>query len=106
MKKIVVYFSGGTMTGVFGAGVGTSFWENSLAPNIEAVYGASAGIMTGAYFVSGQARLGSSIYWEDLGKNFISVQNFFIGTWQRFQNKFIKTVPRNKMKDPMNVAYL
>ena len=94
------------MTGVFGAGVGTSFWEKGLTPDIEAIYGASAGIMTGAYLVSGQARLGSSIYLEDLGSNFISIKNFLIGTWQRFQNRFIKTVPENKIRDAMNIDYL
>lgn len=106
MDKFVIYFAGGTMRGVFGAGVATAFQEQNIYPKINAVYGASAGVMIGAYFLSRQTRLGSSIYWENLGKEFISYKDFLIGTWQRFQDEFIKSVPQNKLHDALNFDYL
>ena len=106
MDKFVIYFAGGTMRGVFGAGVATAFQEQNIYPKISAVYGASAGVMIGAYFLSKQTKLGSSIYWEDLGKEFISYKDFFIGVWQRFQDQFIKAVPQNKLRDALNFNYL
>ena len=104
--KFVIYFAGGTMRGVFGAGVAKALENNNLYPKISVVYGASAGVMTGAYFLAKQTELGASIYWEDLRKNFISRKDFFIGVWQRFQDEFIKTVPQDELHDALNVEYL
>jgi predicted patatin/cPLA2 family phospholipase len=106
MDKIVIYFSGGTMSGVFGAGVATALQDNNIYPRVSAVYGSSAGVAIGAYFLARQSRLGSSIYWEDCIKNFISVKNFFIGTWQRFQDEFIKSVPSAHLRDALDIEYL
>lgn len=94
------------MTGVFGAGVSTQLEKNNLYPNIEAIHGASAGSMTGAYFLARQTELGSSIYWENLSANFISWKNFFIGVWQRFENRFIKKVPPATERDALNISYV
>lgn len=94
------------MAGVFGAGVATAFQDHNFYPHIGAVYGASAGIMAGAYMLSGQGRLGSSIYWEDLTQKFISKKDFLIGTWQRFQDEFIKKVPNSKLRDALDFDYL
>lgn len=94
------------MRGVFGAGVATAFQEQNIYPKISAVYGASAGVMIGAYFLSRQTKLGSSIFCEDLGEEFISSKDFLIGVWQRFQDEFIKTVPQNKLRDAVNFNYL
>jgi predicted patatin/cPLA2 family phospholipase len=106
MEKYVIYFAGGTMTGVFGAGAATAFLRADLYHKISAVYGASAGVMTGAYFLARQADLGSSIYLEDLDRRFIkSKKNFFIGVWQRFQNRFIKEVNSRHMRDALDVEY-
>lgn len=106
MNKIVIYFSGGTMSGIFGAGVATAFQDSDIYPRVSAIYGASAGVAIGAYFLARQTRLGSSIYLEDCTKNFISVKNFLIGTWQRFQNKFIKPIPSARLKDAIDIEYI
>lgn len=106
MDKFVIYFAGGTMRGVFGAGVAMAFERSNLYPRISAIYSASAGVMTGAYFLARQTGLGASIYYENLGEKFISRKDFFIGVWQRFQNKFIKVVPKNKLHDALNIEYL
>lgn len=106
MDKFVIYFAGGTMRGVFGAGVAKAFEDSNLYPRISVIYSASAGVMTGAYFLARQTGLGASIYWENLGEKFISRKGFFIGVWQRFQDEFIKTIPKNKLHDALDVEYL
>ncbi len=107
MDKYVIYFAGGSMRGIFGAGVATAFEKANIYPKINAIYTASAGAMTGAYFLAKQMELGSSIYWEDLkGDSFISRRNFFIGVWQRFQNRFIRGVPQDKLYDALDINHL
>ena len=106
MDKYVIYFAGGTMRGVFAAGVAMAFERNNFYLRITAVYGASAGAMTGAYFLARQTELGASIYLENLGSNFISFKGFWIGVWQRFQNKFIKCVHQKDFYDALNIDYL
>lgn len=105
-KKYVIYFSGGSMRGVFGAGVAKAFEKNNLYPKISAVYGASAGAMTGAYFLARQTELGASIYWENLTHNFVSIKSFYIGVWQRFQNRFIRPISEKDLHDALNISYL
>lgn len=106
MDKFVIYFAGGTMRGIFGAGVAAAFEKSNIYPRVKTVYGASAGVMIGAYFLAQQTELGASVYWENLGSNFISYKDFFVGAWQRFQHEFIKPVPRNKLRDALNIEYL
>ena len=80
--KYVFYFSGGVMAGVFGAGVAAGLVETEFERNfgIEAMYGGSAGVCSIAYNASGQPLLlGPSIYWENLVKDFILVQNIPLG---------------------------
>lgn len=106
MDKYVIYFAGGTMTGIFGAGVATAFQRNNFYPRINAIYSSSAGTMTGAYFLAKQIELGSSIYWEDLPNRFISYKDFFMGVWQRFQDRFFKKIPQNNVHDALDIDYL
>lgn len=51
MRDLIIYFAGGTMTGIFGAGVGTSFLRKDLYPRLKAVYGVSAGIWNGCLMI-------------------------------------------------------
>ena len=71
MNKAVLYFGGGNMSGVFGAGIGTRLQEADTYNKIEAVYGGSAGAFNSSYFLSRQSELGSSIYWENLTEQVI-----------------------------------
>ena len=104
--KYVIYFGGGTMRGVFGAGVATAFQEANFYPRIDSIYTASAGVMTGAGLLANQMREASPIYWEDLSENFISKTDFYIALWQRFQDRFIKAIPEEKMRDPLHIEVL
>ena len=76
-KKIILYLVGGAMAGVFGSGVVSSLEEEDFYDNIEAVYAGSSGVIIGAYFLTKQARWGSSISFEELTKNFIKISNIF-----------------------------
>lgn len=85
--KYVFYFSGGVMSGAFGAGVGAGLIETGFENyyEIEAMYGSSAGICTVAYYASRQPLpIGPSIYWEDLITGFILGRNLPLGILQRF----------------------
>jgi predicted patatin/cPLA2 family phospholipase len=70
-EKFDLYLGGGVMSGVFGAGVVTGLQEANAYDKIRKVRASSAGSFNGAYFLSGQSHLGSTIYWENLPGNFI-----------------------------------
>jgi len=71
------------MSGVFGAGALASFAKLNFYPSIKAIYAVSTGAFNAVYFLTRQVELDSSIYFEDLGSNFISYKNFFAGFCQR-----------------------
>lgn len=61
------------MRGVYSAGVVTALEELGLQDAFDEVIGISAGAATAAYFLAGQAALGTKIYYEDLAsKEFIN----------------------------------
>jgi predicted patatin/cPLA2 family phospholipase len=71
-RDIILVFFGGTMDGVFGAGVVTALQKANIYQRIHSIYSASCGAHNAAYFLAESTALGSSIYYEDLiGKNFI-----------------------------------
>jgi len=84
------------MEGVFGAGVVTHLEEIDFYKNIEAVYGSSAGALIGAYFLSHQTKLGSSMFHEDLTQKFASIPNFHKGIWDRVKDHFFLFCPKRK----------
>ena len=53
------------MRGIVSAGMVTALEHLALRDVFDAVYGASAGAMNGAYFVAGQAAYGTTIYYEN-----------------------------------------
>ncbi|MGB9699308.1 MAG: patatin-like phospholipase family protein [Thermodesulfobacteriota bacterium] len=79
--KLGLVIEGGAMRGVVSAGMVAGLESLGLKRVFDVVYGASAGAFNGAYFLAGQAALGTTIYYENLNsKNFI---NF----WRLFQGK-------------------
>lgn len=74
-KKFQIYIDGGTMKGLFSGGVVTALQDADTYPLISHGFGNSAGLMSWAYFLSRQTRLGSSIYYENLVENFINPEN-------------------------------
>lgn len=76
MKKDLIFvFFGGSMEGVFGAGVVTSLQKFNLYERIHSVYAISAGAHNAAYFLAKNTKLGSKIYYEDLLVNNKFIKN-------------------------------
>ena len=74
--KIGLAIEGGGMRGVITGGMVAAL-EDAGATNIfDDVYGTSAGAHAGAYFVAGQAKLGTSIYYESINNDkFVNMWN-------------------------------
>ena len=67
MKKDLIFvFFGGSMEGVFGAGVVTSLQKFNIYERIHSIYAISAGAHNVAYFLAKDTKFGSRIYYEDL----------------------------------------
>jgi len=77
--KIALAIEGGGMRGCVAAGMAAAVSELGLLSSFDAVYGASAGSLIGAYLLSGQDyRFGCSVYYDDLcraGPAFIDLRN-------------------------------
>jgi NTE family protein len=90
--------SGGNLRGVFGAGVVTAFKKANLNSRIDSVYGISAGAHNGAYFITNQIDVVSSVYFEELIKhNFVRFDKF---------NIYIKSLFKKKKYNLVDVEYL
>lgn len=105
-NKVILYLGGGSMSGIFGAGVVTSLQKMNFYDKIEAIYAGSAGVMNGAYFLAEQSELGSSVYYEDLTTNFIFPYNVPVGIIQRFWNKYINELPIKKICNAVDIDYV
>jgi predicted patatin/cPLA2 family phospholipase len=57
---------GGAMRGVISAGMVSALEDLGYISAFDAVYGSSAGAINAAYFLAGQATLGTTIYYEDI----------------------------------------
>ena len=61
------------MRGVISAGMVSGLEDLGLTTAFDAVYGSSAGAINAAYFLAGQASVGTTIYFEDINRRrFIS----------------------------------
>jgi len=65
-RRIALAVEGGAMRGVISAGMLWALEDLGLTEAFDAVYGSSAGAISGAYFLAGQAGLGTRIYYEDI----------------------------------------
>jgi predicted patatin/cPLA2 family phospholipase len=71
---VALVVEGGGMRGVVAGGMVSALEERCLVDCFDSVHGASAGACAGAYFLTNQASLGTSIYYEDINnKQFISI---------------------------------
>lgn len=72
--RTALVIGAGAMRGVYSGGVVIALEELGLTQAFDNVIGISAGAATAAYFLSGQAKLGTSIYYEELAsKKFINL---------------------------------
>jgi len=78
--RVALVVEGGCMRGVIAAGAVTALDHLNLAQRFDAVYGVSAGALNAAYMLSGQAAMGTSIYFEDLpAARFLSRRRILAG---------------------------
>ena len=64
--RIALVIEGGAMRGVVSAGMVSALEALGFSHAFDAVYGSSAGAINAAYFLAGQAALGTRIYYEDI----------------------------------------
>lgn len=77
-RKIVLVLFGGLMSGVRGCAATIALQELGLSFAFDEIYVISAGFMNASYFLSGQPRLGASIYFEANSiKKFINFWRFW-----------------------------
>jgi len=74
--RIALAVEGGAMRGVISAGMVTALEDLGLTHAFDSVYGASAGSISAAYFLAGQAALGTRIFSEDINNR------HFIDLWR------------------------
>jgi predicted patatin/cPLA2 family phospholipase len=75
---VALVIEGGGMRGVVSGGMVTALQHLNLGEAFDAIVGTSAGALAGAYFLAGQAALGTSIYYEDLtGKEWLNYRRIF-----------------------------
>ncbi len=70
--RVALIANPGTMLGTFGGGHVTAFEERKLTNRFAYAVGVSTGTPILSYFLAGQAALGTSIYYEECTRNFIS----------------------------------
>jgi predicted patatin/cPLA2 family phospholipase len=72
--SIALAVEGGAMRGVISAGMVSALEDLGYIDVFDAIYGASAGAINAAYFLGGQARVGTTIYHEDINnRHFIDL---------------------------------
>ena len=67
-RKLALVVEGGALRAVCSAGGVVALEHLGLTEVFNHVYGTSAGAMNASYFVTGQARLGIRIYYEDMNR--------------------------------------
>jgi predicted patatin/cPLA2 family phospholipase len=78
--SIALAVEGGAMRGVISAGMVWALEDLGYVNAFDAVYGSSAGAINAAYFLAGQAGLGTTIYYEDINnRSFIDLRRALLG---------------------------
>lgn len=98
-RDLIIVVYGGGMVGVFGAGVVTAFQNTNLYPRVHSVYGISSGSHNLAYFLAEDTQKGSSIYYENLCKNFIFPKRLPVFLIQFFLKLFSKKIKTARLMD-------
>jgi predicted patatin/cPLA2 family phospholipase len=74
--RVALCVEGGAMRGVISAGMVSALEHLGLTNAFDTVYGSSAGAINAAYFLAGQAAVGTTIYYEDINNS------RFINPWR------------------------
>ncbi len=78
--RVALAVEGGAMRGVISAGMVSALEALGLTHAFDAVYGSSAGAINAAYFLAGQAAVGTAIYYDEINnRRFIDLRRALIG---------------------------
>jgi predicted patatin/cPLA2 family phospholipase len=100
LARTALVIQGGAMRGVFTAGALCALEALGLRAAFDAVYGSSAGAVNGAYFLTGQVTLGTSIYYEDINnRTFIDWRRLAAGAAVDIDYCYEEVVGRRKRLD-------
>lgn len=78
--RVALAIEGGGMRGVVSAGMVAALEDLGTLDAFDDIYGASAGAFNGAYLISRRARLGTTIYYEDVNnRHFIDLRRALRG---------------------------
>ena len=79
-NHLALVIEGGGMRGVAAGGMVTGLEEMGLNNCFDTIHGSSSGAATAAYFLCGQADIGTSIFYEDLcDERFLSFKRLYQG---------------------------
>lgn len=102
---LAMVLEGGGMRGVVSIGMATAFEDRGLLAAFDSVHGSSAGACAGAYFATGQAKLGARIYYEDINNStFINPRRLLVGRAAMNKDFLIDDVMRTRK--PLDVDRL
>ena len=91
-RDIVIYLGPGAMAGIFSVGFMQVVMESPVAERICAMYGVSAGSVTGLYARSGQLDQAARLYIEDMsGEQYIRWQQLPAYFLQILSNRVLRT---------------
>jgi predicted patatin/cPLA2 family phospholipase len=79
--RVGLVIEGGGMRGIVSGAMTAAIENLGLNQCFDAVYGASAGSMAGAYFIAGTARAGATIYYEHINNR------RFVNPWRLLSGK-------------------
>jgi predicted patatin/cPLA2 family phospholipase len=79
-RMVALAVEGGGMYGVVAGGMVTALEELGLLNSFDSIYGSSAGAIAAAYFIAGQARYGTTIFYENINnRDFIDLRRMLRG---------------------------
>ncbi len=91
------------MRGVVSAGMVAALEQLDLLDSFDAIYGSSAGAISGAYFLAGQARYGVTIFYENINNDhFIDFRRIFRRQGSIVSVDYLLDVVCQKIK-PLNI---
>lgn len=85
-SKYILFLGGGGFAGAFGLGVLRGFREQGLREHIDAVYGASAGVLNGAHFLTGQEENYLPIFLDPSMSSLVHPENIPKALWHSWRH--------------------
>ncbi|MDD5749921.1 MAG: hypothetical protein PHO91_04055 [Patescibacteria group bacterium] len=102
-RDIIIIVKGGSIQGIFGAGVLAAFEKHDLYPKVHSVYAVSFGAHSAAYFLSQGINIMPHIYYDHLCKNPSAIVSL---SFKLICKKLWDVFIRNKSADIIDLDYI